>query len=145
MHWAKGNGRKTLRRKRSQAIKRLVIDLDGTLTRADTSDYTAVTPNADVVAQVRAYKQMGFEIVIHTARNMRTHQSNVGKITAHTVPVILEWLTRHDIPFDEICVGKPWCGTEGFYVDDRAIRPSEFARLNYEEVTALIAQEVHKS
>lgn len=118
--------------------KRLVIDLDGTLTLGDTSDYTRVSPNPAVVAQVRLYKAQGFEIVIHSARNMRTHASNVGKITALTVPVIIDWLNRHEIPFDEIFVGKPWCGTEGFYVDDRAIRPDEFVKLTPEEIAALI-------
>ncbi|CUH79481.1 capsular biosynthesis protein [Tropicibacter naphthalenivorans] len=119
-------------------MKRIIMDLDGTLTVPGTGDYASVQPNLDVVAQLRVYREMGFEIVIHTARNMRTHQSNVGKITAHTVPVILEWLAKHDIPYDEIFVGKPWCGTDGFYVDDRALRPDEFASLSPEEVRALL-------
>ena len=121
--------------------KRLVIDLDGTLTRADTSDYVNVSPNDAVVEQLRAYKANGFEVVIYTARNMRTHEGNVGKITARTVPVILEWLAKYDIPYDEIIVGKPWCGKEGFYVDDRAVRPSEFASMSYDEIVTMIAQE----
>ena len=69
---------------------------------------------------------------------MRTYQGNVGKIAAHTLPVIIAWLQRHDIPYDEIYVGKPWCGMEGFYVDDRAIRPSEFVALSFDEINALI-------
>ena len=120
-------------------MKRLVIDLDDTLTVADSSKaYSDVDPRPDVVARLRDYKAKGFDIVIHTARNMRTHAGNVGKINVHTLPIITEWLTRHDIPFDEICVGKPWCGTEGFYVDDKAIRPDEFAQLSYDEIQALI-------
>ena len=120
-------------------MKRLVIDLDDTLTLADsTKDYTDVAPRADVVARLRDYKDQGFEVVIHTARNMRTYEGNVGKITVHTLPVITEWLTRHDIPFDEIWVGKPWCGREGFYVDDKAVRPDEFARLSYDQICALV-------
>lgn len=119
-------------------IKRLVIDLDGTLTRPDGASYADVSPNLEVLAQLRAYKALGFEIVIHTSRNMRTHNNSVGKIIAHTVPIILRWLERHDVPFDEIVVGKPWCGTEGFYVDDRALRPDEFARLSLREVHALL-------
>ena len=81
---------------------------------------------------------MGFEIVIHTSRNMRTHENNIGKITALTVPVILDWLSRHDVPFDELHVGKPWCGMEGFYVDDRALRPDEFIRLTIDEIRDLL-------
>lgn len=119
-------------------MKRLVIDIDGTLTIGDTSDYANVGLNEAVAEQLRVYHEMGFEIVLHTARNMRTHQSSVGKINAKTLPVLFAWLEKHDIPFDEIWVGKPWCGKEGFYVDDKAVRPDEFARLDYDGIRALI-------
>lgn len=122
-------------------MKRLVIDLDGTITLGDTSDYHAVSPNLSVVEKVRQYKKLGFEIVIHTSRNMRTYEGNPGKITANTVPIIIDWLTKHDIPYDEIWVGKPWCGFDGFYVDDRAIRPDEFANLSLDEINALLGGE----
>lgn len=123
-------------------MKRLVFDLDGTLTHDDPEvDYAERRPNAAVVARLRDYRARGFEIVICSARNMRTYSGQLGKINAHTLPVILDWLARHDIPYDEIHVGKPWCGTEGFYIDDKAIRPSEFAALTYEEVQALLARE----
>ena len=89
----------------------------------------------------RKYKKMGFDIVISTSRNMRTYEGNVGKINVHTLPTIIEWLERHNVPYDEIHVGKPWCGFEGFYVDDKSIRPSEFAKLSYEEIKALLAKE----
>jgi capsule biosynthesis phosphatase len=58
-----------------------------------------------------------------------------------TLPVIIEWLRRHDVPFDELHVGKPWCGTDGFYVDDRAVRPSEFATLDHSDILALLTAE----
>jgi capsule biosynthesis phosphatase len=123
-------------------MKRLVIDLDGTITREDSGrDYPSKLPNDAVVAQLRAYKAAGFEIVIHTARNMQTYEGAVGKINAHTLPIIIDWLQRHDIPYDEIHVAKPWCGRQGFYVDDRAIRPSEFAALTLAEIHALLAAE----
>src|SRR5690348_6403678 len=111
-------------------MKRLVFDLDGTLTHDDASvDYAERQPNTAVAAKLRDYRAQGFEIVICSSRNMRTYEGQLGKINAHTLPVILDWLGRHDIPFDEVHVGKPWCGTEGFYVDDKAIRPSEFLAL----------------
>ncbi|MCL1038781.1 HAD hydrolase family protein [Shewanella submarina] len=122
-------------------MKRLIVDLDGTLTQADTSDYSEVSPRLDVIAKLREYQQQGFEIVISTARNMRTYEGNVGKINIHTLPVITAWLDKHQVPYDEILVGKPWCGHEGFYIDDRAIRPAEFARLNQEQIELLIAED----
>jgi capsule biosynthesis phosphatase len=120
-------------------MKRLVIDLDGTLAREDPAlVYVDRQPDEAVAARLRDYAASGFTIVIHTSRNMRKFENSVGRINAHTLPVIIDWLKRHDIPYDEIHVGKPWCGTEGFYVDDRAIRPSEFVRLSLDEITTLI-------
>lgn len=123
-------------------MKRLVFDLDGTLALDDPGrPYAEREPNLAVVEKLRAYRADGFEIVICTARNMRTHQNAIGKINALTLPVILDWLARHDIPYDEIHVGKPWCGTEGFYVDDKAVRPSEFVAMSRAEIQALLARE----
>ena len=61
-----------------------------------------------------------------------------AKSCAHAA-FIVNWLNKHDVPFDEIHIGKPWCGDDGFYVDDKAIRPDEFARLSYEEIRKLIS------
>ncbi|MCG8532108.1 MAG: HAD hydrolase family protein [Desulfovibrionales bacterium] len=122
-------------------MKKIIIDLDGTLTTGKTTDYSRATPNEQVIKTLREYANKGFEIVIHTARNMRTHKGNVGKINVHTLPIIMEWLDRHGVPHDEIIVGKPWCGKEGFYVDDRALRPSEFAQLTPEEIKVLLDKE----
>lgn len=123
-------------------MKRLVFDLDGTIALDDPDrPYAERAPNLAVIDQLRAYREQGFEIVICSARNMRTYGGQIGKINANTLPVILDWLARHDVPYDEIHVGKPWCGTEGFYVDDKAIRPSEFVALSLDEIRALLAAE----
>lgn len=122
-------------------MKKIVIDLDGTLTKNDSSDYGTVSPNFDVINELLRYKSIGYSIIIQTARNMRTFKGNVGKINIHTLPKIIEWLDKHSVPYDEIHVGKPWCGHEGFYVDDRAIRPSEFVNLETYEIEELLKKE----
>lgn len=120
-------------------MKRLVIDLDDTLTINDSSrSYSDKLPNLALVERLREYKSEGYEIIVQTARNVRTYEGNIGKINAHTLPVIIEWLKRHNVPFDEVYVGKPWCGTEGFYVDDRAVRPSEFVTMSRSEIENII-------
>ena len=121
-------------------MKRIVVDLDGTLVVTDHAvPYADRQPNAALADQLRRYKAAGFAIVIATARNMRSFGASVGHINAHTLPVVIDWLTRHDIPFDEVHVGKPWCGDDGFYVDDRAVRPGEFTRLDHAQILALLA------
>jgi len=121
---------------------KIVVDLDNTITVTDsTMPYYEVAPREDVIEQLRTYKAQGFEIVIHTARNMRTYEGNVGKINVNTLPTILAWLQKHDVPHDEVVVGKPWCGHGGFYIDDRAVRPDEFTSMSYEEIRKLIGDE----
>ena len=73
---------------------------------------------------------------------MRTHGGNIGRIMCHTAPVLVDWLARNEIPYDELHFGKPWCGHDGFYVDDRAIRPREFVTLELEEIEAVIRRDL---
>ena len=123
----------------------IVIDLDGTLTVPGSADsYAALMPRLEVVRQLRDYSARGFGLAVMTSRNMRTFANSIGRINAHTLPGVVEWLKRHDIPFDELHVGKPWCGDQGFYVDDRAIRPSEFVSLDLSSIGALLDGERRK-
>ena len=120
--------------------QRIVIDVDGTLAMVKAPDqtYAEIQPQPEVVRRLREYRDLGFYIIIQSSRNMRTYDNNLGLIQANTLPVLIDWLRRHDVPFDEVHVGKPWCGFDGFYVDDKAIRPTEFLSLSYEEVRELI-------
>nr|WP_289055569.1 HAD-IIIC family phosphatase [uncultured Psychrobacter sp.] len=119
-------------------MKRIIMDLDDTICQTQNGDYVNSKPVPEVIEKMHEYKRLGFEIAINTSRNMRTYQGNTGKITANTLPIILKWLSDHNVPYDEIYIGKPWCGMEGFYVDDRSIRPDEFVNLSFEEIKDLM-------
>lgn len=123
-------------------MKKIVVDLDGTLTIESDAEYPDKEPNVDLVNKLREYAQQGFTITVLTARNMRTFDGNVGKINVHTLPDVINWLNKHNVPFDEVLVGKPWCGTDGFYIDDRAVRPDEFVNMSYGELQTLFKKEV---
>ncbi|MDA7691557.1 HAD-IIIC family phosphatase [Methylophilaceae bacterium] len=119
-------------------MKRIILDLDNTLTLGnDSLPYDDLKPNVEIVKQLNVYKDKGFEIIIYTSRNMNTYKNSIGKINANTLPNIISWLNKNNIHFDEVYIGKPWCGDEGFYVDDKAIRPDEFINLEYEEIRNL--------
>ncbi len=122
-------------------MKRLIFDLDNTLCHAENGDYANAIPRLEIIEKLIEYKKAGFEIVISTSRNMRTFNNNIGKISANTLPIILNWLKENKVPFDEIYVGKPWCGTDGFYIDDRSIRPRELRLLSYNEIVELIKRD----
>ena len=71
-------------------MKRLILDLDGTLTIESDLPYAEKLVNPEVLAACKEYKSKGWEVVIATSRNMRTYEGNVGKITANTGPIIIE-------------------------------------------------------
>lgn len=117
----------------------IICDLDGTLTLDEEGvEYPDKRPNTGVISRLQEFHRNGYLVAIFTSRNMRTFNGRVGKINIQTVPAIIDWLQRHKVPFDELHVGKPWCGPNGFYVDDKAIRPSEFLSLSVSAIDSLV-------
>ncbi len=128
---------------------RIIFDIDGTICpiKNKNEKYEDIIPDAEMVAKMREYKDAGATIVLNTSRNMRTYQGQIGLINANTAKVLLNWLDKWDIPYDEIIYGKPWPGHRGFYVDDRSVRPDEFLKYSEEELLAICresSREAHK-
>ena len=113
----------------------LIVDLDDTITiHSSSSTYKNKKPNIKLINKLKEYHSQGFKIIIHTARNMKSLSGNIGQINIHTLPTIIEWLNIHSVPYDEILVGKPYCGEHGFYIDDKAIRPDEFVNKDIDQL-----------
>ena len=123
--------------------KVIVVDVDGTLTlgREEGATYLSVPVSESMKAKLVALKAQGYWIILFTSRNMRTHAGNIGAIIKHTAPILINWLAEHEIPYDELHFGKPWCGHDGFYIDDRAVRPREFVEYSVEELHSLLEQD----
>lgn len=122
-------------------MKRLIVDIDNTISFKNPNEtYENATPDYEMRDKLNQYFDTGFEIVFFTSRNMKTFQGNVGKINVHTLPQILDFLDKNDFRYNEVLVGKPWCGEAGFYIDDRALRPKEFKKYTYKELLELIQE-----
>lgn len=106
--------------------KTLVVDIDGTLCRENKyRDYSKCEPIEKIVNKLRLENDKGTYIILFTARNMRTFKGSIGLINKFTAPIVLEWLKKNNIPYDEIIFGKPW-GVGGVnYVDDKNLYPEE--------------------
>jgi capsule biosynthesis phosphatase len=128
---------------RDEDKKSLIIDLDGTLChlKRENEGYQDVLPVYEVIEKMHEWKKNGFKIIIYTARNMRTFNGNLGLINVHTATIIIEWLDKHNVPYDEILYGKPWPGHRGYYIDDRAIRPREFVENSESELDHIIKKD----
>lgn len=119
----------------------LVFDIDGTICpiKKTGERYEDLVPNIHMVEKIRELKKAGAKITFFTSRNMNSYKGNIGLINANTAKIILEWLDKWDIPYDEIVYGKVWPGHNGFYIDDRAVRPNEFLTHSIEELVEICA------
>ncbi|GAL83343.1 capsule biosynthesis phosphatase [Sporocytophaga myxococcoides] len=117
---------------------RIVIDLDGTICpiKEKGESYADLKPFDGAKERIRELKDAGHYIIINTARNMATCESNVGKVMKNVGKITLDWLDEHGIVYDEIFFGKP---NGHVYIDDRALRFS-----GWDTVTQPLINEIAK-
>jgi len=102
--------------------QRICFDIDNTLLTYPKveGDYSTCEPIPEPIRFLKFLKNMGHEIILYTARRMRTHNGNVGKVVSDIGDVTIASLKKHGIPYDEIYFGKPYASC---YIDDLAINP----------------------
>ena len=100
--------------------KRICFDLDNTLVTFPTirNEYTSVKPIKKNIDFLKYLKRFGNTIIIYTARRMKTHNGNIGKINSDIGKITFATLDKFDIPYDELYFGKPYAD---FYIDDLAL------------------------
>ena len=101
---------------------RICFDIDNTLVSypKKDGDYSTVKPIYKNINLLKFLKSNGCYIILYTARRMKTHSGNVGKIMSDIGEVTMDTLKEFDIPYDELYFGKPYAD---FYIDDLAINP----------------------
>ncbi len=107
---------------------RIVIDLDGTICpiKENGQSYEELKPLTGAVEKIREFKAAGHYVIIQTARNMATQESNLGKVMRNIGKITLDWLEKYQVPYDEIYFGKP---NAHLYIDDRGFRFSSWSDL----------------
>ena len=105
-------------------VKPEMVLLGGSIACAQMGDPNASIPTPQPVYSREMFGAFGrsLENSAVTFVSQASYENNIGKINANTLPIILSWLEENNVPYDEIYIGKPWCGTEGFYIDDKAVR-----------------------
>lgn len=100
---------------------RVCIDIDGVLCplRQEGQSYADLSVVPGAREALRRLRAGGHTIILYTARHMKTCSANVGLVVARQGLTTLDWLERHDLPYDEIHFGKPWAQ---LYVDDNGWR-----------------------
>lgn len=109
--------------------KTFVFDLDGTICSqtAGGDEYASAVPNPLVVDCVRKLAELGHEIVIYTARGMKTISSDGRRLSKYDMakeaedwlgPSTSRWLEDNGVPFDRLVFGKP---SGDYYIDDKGM------------------------
>lgn len=102
----------------------IVFDLDDTLCTTENRDYSNSKPIEPVVSGLRKLKDAGWTVIIMTARGMGRSGGDIESVREDVMNEVESFLHKYEIPYDHIQIGKPF---SHLYVDDKAIRPDEFA------------------
>lgn len=120
--------------------KKIIVDIDDTLTFHNSNEsYEKKLPRKDLIKKLKEYRKSGYEIILYSSRNMKTYEGDIGKINKFTLPILMDWLKKNAVEYDGIIMGKPWCGEDGFYIDDKSIRPDEFINFSEEKIKKIIS------
>jgi capsule biosynthesis phosphatase len=117
---------------------RIVVDLDGTICpiKQKGESYADLIPLPGAKEKLKDLRANGHYIIIQTARNMATCESNVGKVMKNVGKITLDWLQIYEIEYDEIFFGKP---NGEIYLDDRALRFT-----SWDSITGTLLKEMAK-
>ena len=86
-----------------------LFDIDGVIAENKVGDltYETVKPIPGAMETLQQLHESGHTIILHTGRHMKTCNSNVGKVIAKQGKILLDWLEKYNIPYDELYFGKP--------------------------------------
>lgn len=104
---------------------KIVFDVDDTIcSNVRRLGYENCVPDFEVIKKINhLHDDLGFSIVLHTARGMVSCNGDIDKIIAKNKKVLEDWLERYDVHYDELIFCKP---IADLYVDDKALNVAEF-------------------
>ena len=86
----------------------VIIDLDGTICSEEkTYSRSLATINVNARDAIESLREMGYKIIIYTARTWMEYEMTVN------------WLKVNGVKYDQLIMGKP---IGDYWIDDRAIK-----------------------
>jgi choline kinase len=100
------------------------FDLDNTLVTYPkiTGNYSTVEPLQNSIDFCNLMYDMGYKVIIHTARRMKTCCGDVQKVREQVEQITVDKLKQFGIKYHELIFGKPYAD---FYIDDLAVNSCE--------------------
>jgi len=120
---------------KERAARTMVIDVDDTILVTKNRDYARSMPKMDVVFKLREAHEKGWYIILYTARGMGRSNGNINSVREEVAQEIESFCSRFCVPYNELMLGKPWAA---MYVDDKGLRPDEFARIDLDSWSPIL-------
>jgi len=100
-----------------------VFDIDGTICDTDGSDYENSLPKMERIEKINKLYDEGHTVIMLTARGMgRTDQNEIESYRL-LYDFTFKQITGWGVHFHRLMLGKP---AADYYIDDKAIKDSEF-------------------
>jgi len=104
----------------ADSSKRIIVDCDGVIAGKDHGgDYAKAPPLTYGIEQVNKLHDLGYEIVLYTARYGDRESGNMHTQYNRGYREWTDWLKEHGVKYTHAFMGKP-AGV--MYIDDKAAR-----------------------
>ena len=104
----------------SDPLKKLIVDCDGVIAGKELGgDYSKAPPLQHGIDQVNKLYDMGYEIILFTARYGERRKGNLHQMYEAGYREWIDWLNEHGVKYHHAYMGKP-AGV--LYIDDKAAR-----------------------
>tara|TARA_Y100000593_G_scaffold80119_1_gene149429 strand:+ start:56 stop:499 length:444 start_codon:yes stop_codon:yes gene_type:complete len=116
----------------NDSLKRIIVDCDGVIAGKDHGgDYALAPPLVHGIEQVNKLYDLGYEIVLYTARYGDRESGNIHMQYHRGYQEWLAWLDKNGVKYHKAFMGKP-AGV--LYIDDKAARVRGNDVAGWEEV-----------
>ena len=116
----------------SDPLKKLIVDCDGVIAGKDNGgDYSKAPPLTHGIEQVNKLYDMGYEIILYTARYGEREAGNIHRQYERGYKEWTDWLAKHGVKYHHAYMGKP-AGV--LYIDDKAARVNGDNKEGWEQV-----------
>lgn len=106
--------------------RRIVVDFDDTISTTLDRDWDNALPIQPTIDKINELYAMGWEVCIATARGQLSCDGDSAAADAKYRPQMEAWLSRMGCSYTSISFEKKLAA---YYIDDKALRPDEFSRL----------------
>ncbi len=111
----------------------VVVDIDGVVATGSVEEvystkagwaYEKCIPIDEGIELVKALKNHGYRVVLHTARWLSDEEKTIA------------WLKKYNVPYDKLIMGKP---SAIMYIDDRAFTFAEGFKGQLDDILGILA------